>query len=377
MNTFSIFSTPVASKRDLRSKYPTRSPPESTPLRRGQYKLTALDFGLSLDPNPSAIKNKVFRNTFQHRLIRNDGTEQSLLWLLEARNIFNTELKNMPEQYITRLVFDHFHYTVLLFKNGNVCGAISFRPFFDRNFAEIAFCAVSSSLQISGFGSYLMSLTKMYAQTMKIGHLLTYGDNSAIGYFKRQGFSTRIKLEREKWVHYIKDYQGATLIHCKIDPDVNYLLIDEILDQQKLFVSQLLPSVKLSTIRKFPIRRFQGMEITKKPVYELQRLLMVVLEKLRAHSSAWPFQKPVSKEEAPNYDTWVKQPMDLSTIQAHLDEHKYTSLQQFEADVRLTVSNCMDYNPPGSTYTKTAIAFERFINEIFSQVRNYPYEEPT
>jgi histone acetyltransferase len=54
---------------------------------------------------------------------------------------------------------------------------------------------------------------------MKIFHLLTYADNSAIGYFKPQGFSTRIRLEGEKWVHCIKDYQVSTLMHCRIDAD--------------------------------------------------------------------------------------------------------------------------------------------------------------
>jgi hypothetical protein len=92
----------------------------------------------------------------------------------------------------------------------------------ERDFAEIAFCAVSSSLPISGSGSRLMSLTKRYAQTMKIFHLLTYADKSAMGYFKWQDFSTRIRLEGEMLVHCIKDYQGSTLMHGRIYADARF-----------------------------------------------------------------------------------------------------------------------------------------------------------
>jgi hypothetical protein len=60
---------------------------------------------MKLDPNPGAIKSRKFRNRLHHRLIRNDCAEQSLLWLLEAGIIFNSELRNMPETYITRFCF--------------------------------------------------------------------------------------------------------------------------------------------------------------------------------------------------------------------------------------------------------------------------------
>jgi hypothetical protein len=69
-----------------------------------RYKLTALDFGMNLNPNPAAIKSRKFRK-IQQRLIKNDFTEHSLLWILEARIIFNSELQNMPETYITRFCF--------------------------------------------------------------------------------------------------------------------------------------------------------------------------------------------------------------------------------------------------------------------------------
>jgi len=66
-------------------------------------------------------------------------------------------------------------------------------------------------------------------------HFLTYADNYAIGYFKKQvsslsnftkksvsfadlfrfhqGFTKEIQLDRSVWAGYIKDYEGGTIMH--------------------------------------------------------------------------------------------------------------------------------------------------------------------
>lgn len=51
-----------------------------------------------------------------------------------------------------------------------------------------------------------------------IFHLLTYADEYAIGYFKKQSFITNISLSKERYNGYIKDYQGATLMGCQLHP---------------------------------------------------------------------------------------------------------------------------------------------------------------
>lgn len=62
-----------------------------------------------------------------------------------------------------------------------------------------------------------------------INHFLTYADNYAVGYFKKQveffarltlicaqscskGFTKEITLDRALWAAYIKDYEGGTLM---------------------------------------------------------------------------------------------------------------------------------------------------------------------
>lgn len=45
--------------------------------------------------------------------------------------------------------------------NTSIIAGITYRPFHSQRFAEIAFCAVAQSLQVSGFGTRLMSWTKV------------------------------------------------------------------------------------------------------------------------------------------------------------------------------------------------------------------------
>ena len=42
-------------------------------------------------------------------------------------------------------------------------------------------------------------------------HLITFADNNAVGYFQKQGFTKDVMMEREKWVGYIKEYDGRAV----------------------------------------------------------------------------------------------------------------------------------------------------------------------
>ena len=53
-----------------------------------------------------------------------------------------------------------------------------------------------------------MNQLKEHVKTEGIEYFLTYADNYAIGYFKKQGFTKIISMPRERWFGYIKDYDG-------------------------------------------------------------------------------------------------------------------------------------------------------------------------
>ena len=64
-------------------------------------------------------------------------------------------------------------------------------------------------------------------------HFLTYADNYAVGYFRKQGFTKEITLERSVWAGYIKDYEGGTIMQCKMLPKVDYLNVQDLIAQQR------------------------------------------------------------------------------------------------------------------------------------------------
>ena len=63
-----------------------------------------------------------------------------------------------------------------------------------------------------------MNHLKDYHIQNGIYHFLTYADEFAIGYFKKQGFSMTIGLTKSVYHGYIKDYEGATLMWCELHP---------------------------------------------------------------------------------------------------------------------------------------------------------------
>ena len=74
---------------------------------------------------------------------------------------------------------------------------------------------------------------------MEIYDLLTCADNEAVTYFRKQGFNKHeILINPSRWVGCIKDYDGITLVHCKIRPDVDYLHFPKCLRKQQIIFEQ-------------------------------------------------------------------------------------------------------------------------------------------
>ena len=125
------------------------------------------------------------------------------------------------------------YYILYLGQNKKVVGGICYRPNPENKFVEIAFLAISALEQVKGFGTRLMNKLKDHCKKGRYKYLLTYADNNAIGYFKKQGFHKDIKMPKEKYKEYIKDYDGGTLMEAEIDEKIDYCNLSEILKQQK------------------------------------------------------------------------------------------------------------------------------------------------
>merc|ERR1711871_890573 len=105
----------------------------------------------------------------------------------------------MPKEYIVRLVLDRQHCSLCVIKSGLVVGGITYRPHYSQGFAEIAFCAITASEQVKGYGTRLMNHLKETVKKDNIDHFLTYADNYAIGYFKKQVKGRRWHSLSSKW----------------------------------------------------------------------------------------------------------------------------------------------------------------------------------
>lgn len=80
---------------------------------------------------------------------------------MDLKNIYAKQLPNMPKDYIVRLVFDPNHKSLVALKDGVVIGGITYRVFERQQLSEVAFCAVSASEQVKGYGTRLMNKLKL------------------------------------------------------------------------------------------------------------------------------------------------------------------------------------------------------------------------
>jgi len=173
----------------------------------------------------------------QWKIIDNDGSRETLRLLAQMKNVVSVQLPKMPKPYITRLVFDPQHKSLVAIKNEMVIGGITFRPFSKEGMpkiVEVVFCVITRPEQRGGYGSRLMNQLKAWSQKNSYPHLLTYADDTALGYFQRQGFSCTIGMETKEWdFGFLKFYDSATLMHCKVESNIDYLTITHSLRLQR------------------------------------------------------------------------------------------------------------------------------------------------
>ncbi|KAG0232750.1 histone acetyltransferase [Actinomortierella wolfii] len=331
---------------------------------------------------PAVIEER--QGLIEFRVITNDGTRESMILLTGMKNIFQKQLPKMPREYIARLVYDRM---AIVKSPLVVLGGITYRPFNHRQFAEIVFCAITSTEQVKGYGSHLMNHLKDYiSEHTDVKHFLTYADNYAIGYFKKQGFTKEITLDKSIWMGYIKDYEGGTIMQCTTVPKVKYLDVHNTLQIQRKAVITKIKEVSKSHIIHPGLKDFQNgatevdpmsvpgikesgwdpeMDNTPRvpvhgPYYNAMK--HIVAELIRDPSS-WPFLHPVDVEAVTDYYAYIKDPMDLSTLESNVDADVYETLDDFAKDCKKIFDNCRVYNGESTPYVKCANKLEKVFKE--------------
>lgn len=107
--------------------------------------------------------------------------------------------------------------------------------------------------------------------------------------------------------------------------------------------------------KKGPSRHFESARLagtTSLTVASVMKECETLLNRLWSHRLGWAFRTPVDPVllNIPDYFSVIKHPMDLGTIRSRLRNDEYSSPLDFAADVRLTISNSIAYNPPGNQY---------------------------
>ncbi|KAJ5570064.1 Histone acetyltransferase GCN5 [Penicillium hispanicum] len=379
------------SQQQASKKARTDSPEkeEDGPLRKPPLRI------VPFPEKPAVLEER--QGDIEFRVVNNDGSHDSFIVLTGLKCIFQKQLPKMPKDYIARLVYDRSHLSIAIVKHPlEVVG---------RKFAEIVFCAISSDQQVKGYGAHLMSHLKAWKSlalicmeqdyvkaTSPIMHFLTYADNYAIGYFKKQGFTKEITLDRSIWMGYIKDYEGGTIMQCTMLPKIRYLEMGRMLLKQKEAVQAKIRAFSRSHIIHNPLKEWKNGVTQIDPLTipaikesgwspdmdELARQprhgpnynqLLHLLNDMQNHSAAWPFTQPVNRDEVPDYYEVIMEPMDLSTMEEKHEKDMYPTPQDFIKDAMLIFDNCRRYNNESTPYAKSANKLEKF---MWQQIRNIP-----
>ncbi|SCU79421.1 LADA_0B00540g1_1 [Lachancea dasiensis] len=336
----------------------------------------------------------------EFRVVNNDNTKENMMVLTGLKNIFQKQLPKMPKEYIARLVYDRSHLSMAVVRKPlTVVGGITYRPFDNREFAEIVFCAISSTEQVRGYGAHMMNHLKDYVRaTSRIKYFLTYADNYAIGYFKKQGFTKEVTLEKSIWMGYIKDYEGGTLMQCSMLPRIRYLDAAKILLLQEAAIQRKVRLVSKSTVVHAGLSHFKDLtnikpiepmdipglkeagwtpemdELAQRPKRGPHHASMQnILTEVQNHAAAWPFLQPVNRDEVADYYEFIKEPMDLSTMEMKLDNNRYEKMENFVYDARLIFNNCRAYNGENTSYFKYANRLEKFFNTKVKEIPEYSH----
>jgi len=357
----------------------------------------------------------------RHCIVQNDGTHENLIRLIGLKSLFAKQLPKMPKDYIVRLVFDRRHKSLAvlsddaLHKGGDdeIIGGICYRPYEEMRFAEIAFCAVNGMHQVKGYGTKLMNLLKRHAVTEGIDYFITYADNYAIGYFKKQGFTKVITMPKSRYHGLIKDYDGANMMECYIHPSIDYTRIPEMVAAQRAFILQQIRTVSKSDKVVYPplgnnwkpddsatyASSSRGNEAAARAMaipgileagWALQDLLastkaakdsdrkknhlkselLGIVRKTEDQQFTWPFREPVDTAEVKDYLEIIKDPIDLATIEKRIEKGDwYKSKQMLYTDLMRMVENCKMYNDQTSPYYECAVSLEKYLDSLFPELQ--------
>ncbi|XP_049541340.1 bromodomain adjacent to zinc finger domain protein 1A [Anopheles darlingi] len=89
--------------------------------------------------------------------------------------------------------------------------------------------------------------------------------------------------------------------------------------------------------------------------------LYTLIDDILKHPNSWPFNRPVSAKEVPDYYSVIKTPMDFARIKSKLNMGDYKINEQMLSDVQLVFRNCDLYNTDETDVYRIGRDLERYV----------------
>jgi histone acetyltransferase len=220
---------------------------------------------------------------------------------------------------------------------------------------------------------------------------VTYADNNAIEYFRKQGFTKHLQMPEARWKGYIKDYSGSTMMQCKIHKTIDYENISQTIKMQRERVINKIHSIMNTIVHSpldfrnkgredFSFAEITGLEPagwtqkeydeakgTEEKTFEEQ--CDDILKALWDHENAWPFRTAVSQRQAPDYYQVITEPMWIEKIQKSVEAKVYSKRDAFKRDVVKIFENARHYNGKDTIFYKFADILQAFAQPLLDKLK--------
>ena len=90
-------------------------------------------------------------------------------------------------------------------------------------------------------------------------------------------------------------------------------------------------------------------------------VLNKMLQLIGKHRWAYPFKRPVTDKEAPDYKDIITNPMDFATLKKRIETGAVADVPQLVHDLELVCDNCMTYNGKGTDYYRMAQTLKEIV----------------
>jgi len=88
-----------------------------------------------------------------------------------------------------------------------------------------------------------------------------------------------------------------------------------------------------------------------------------LLNNMMKHKDGWPFDRPITRADAPDYFNIIQKPIDLGTIRSNLLRMKYSCNSEVLQDIKTVFENCFTYNREDAEEFQCAIRLDKYFTK--------------